>query len=385
MLLQVGMGLNFMSPTPLFTVIMSDYGIGRSSVSMLVSATIVMITIALVPGGLLIAKIGSKRAVTISGFLLSAHLLTPFIDSFILLVTLRLVFGTGVAILIPATSAIILEWFKPNELPLLNGINESGRALGVAAGVLIAVPMTNIIGWDMTLFSFGVIPFIGVFIWLIGGRSNASLASVEPPSSIRDNIPLMFNRNAMLLAVGMAGAFALFIGFSSWLPTYYSETKGMTLEKAGSVVAIMPLISAGLNPVSGLIQSKLTRRRPTLAFAGLMFPIFALGSFLGANQAIITICVIGLGATFSIFIVTGLTIPMELPGVSASKVGIVTAAILTMGNFAGVVSPIFVGALTDFMGSYIPALSILALAPLTLVIAGVFLPETGQRGASKAS
>ena len=83
---------------------------------------------------------------------------------------------------------------------------------------------------------------------------------------------------------------------------------------------------------------------------------------------------------FSIFIVAALTIPMELPGVSTSQVGIVTAAILTMGNLAGVMSPIFVGSLTDFMGSYIPALSILALAPLTLVIAGVFLPETGQRG-----
>ena len=88
----------------------------------------------------------------------------------------------------------------------------------------------------------------------------------------------------------------------------------------------------------------------------------------------------GLGATFSIFIVAALTIPMELPGVSASRVGIVTAAVVAMGNLAGVMSPLFVGALTDFMGSYIPALSIIALMPLTLVVAGVFLPETGQRG-----
>ena len=73
MLLQIGMGLNFMSPTPLFTVIMSDYDIGRSSVSLLVSATIIMVTVALLPGGVLIAKIGSKRAMTIAGFLMSAH------------------------------------------------------------------------------------------------------------------------------------------------------------------------------------------------------------------------------------------------------------------------------------------------------------------------
>ena len=380
MLLQIGMGLNFMSPTPLFTLIMSDYDIGRSSVSLLVSATIIVITVALLPGGVLIAKIGSKRAMTIAGFLMSAHLLTPLTDSFTLLVMLRLVFGMGVAISIPTTSAITMEWFKPNELPLLNGINEAGRALGVSAGVLIAVPITNIIGWEMTLFSFGVIPLIGAFIWLIGGRSNDSSANIEPALSLRDNIPLMLNRNTLLLATGMAGAFAVFIGFSSWLPAYYNEAQGMTLEQAGSLVAVMPLTAAVLNPVSGLVQSKLARRKPMLVMSGLMLPLFALGSFLLTDQTIITICVMGLGAMFSIFIVAALTIPMELPGVSTSQVGIVTAAILTMGNLAGVMSPIFVGSLTDFMGSYIPALSVLALTPLTLVIAGVFLPETGQRG-----
>jgi nitrate/nitrite transporter NarK len=380
MLLQIGMGLNFMSPTPLFTVIMSEYDIGRSSVSLLVAATIIVITVTLLPGGVLISKIGSKKAMAIAGFLMSAHLLTPLTDSFTLLVMLRLVFGMGVAISIPATSAITMEWFKPNELPLMNGINEAGRALGVSAGVLIAVPITNIIGWEMTLFSFGIIPLIGTFIWMIGGRSNNSSANIEPALSLRQNIPLMLNRNTLLLATGMAGAFAVFIGFSSWLPAYYNEAQGMTLQQAGSLVAIMPLTSAVLNPVSGLVQSKLARRKPMLIMSGLMMPLFALGSFLLTDPTIITICVMGLGAMFSIFIVASLTIPMELPGVSASQVGIVTAAILTIGNLAGVMSPIFVGSLTDFMGSYIPALSILALAPLTLVIAGVFLPETGSRG-----
>ena len=117
-----------------------------------------------------------------------------------------------------------------------------------------------------------------------------------------------------------------------------------------------------------------------LIMSGLMLPLFAMGSFLLTNQIFMMICIMGLGAIFSIFIVAALTIPMELPGVSASKVGIVTAAVLTMGNLAGVVSPIFVGTLTDFIGSYIPALSVLALTPLTLVLVGVLLPETGHRG-----
>ena len=379
MLLQVGMGLNFMSPTPLFPVIMDEFEISRSAVSLLVSATIIVITVALLPGGLLIAKMGSRRSMTVAGVLMSAHLLTPLTDSFILLVIIRLVFGMGVAITIPATSAILMEWFKPSELPLLNGINEGARALGVAAGVFIAVPIANIIGWQMTLFCFGLIPCTGMFIWLIGGRSKETNANVEPALSIRENIPLMFNRNSGLLALGMAGGFALFIGFSSWLPAYYSESRGMTPEQAGSLVAVMPLLSAVTNPLSGLVQSKLGRRKPVLIFSGLMFPILAFGSFLLGNDILVALCVMGLGVTFSIFIVAVFTIPMELPGIGVNQVAIVTATVLTMGNFAGVISPIFVGSLTDAIGSYIPAFCVLALAPLTLVVAGIFLPETGRR------
>jgi len=142
-------------------------------------------------------------------------------------------------------------------------------------------------------------------------------------------------------------------------------------------------LSLGLIGALSIIRFRTAIKEPEeLSY---LFLAIAVGMGIGANQAIITICVMGLGATFSIFIVAALTIPMELPGVSAARVGIVTAAILTMGNLAGVMSPIFIGSLTDFMGSYIPALSILALAPLTLVVAGVFLPETGQRGASRAS
>ena len=379
MLLQIGMGLNFMSPTPLFTTIMGEYDISRSVVSLLVSATIIMLTISLVPSGLVIGKIGSRRAMILAGFFMSAQLLVPLIDSFHFLVAIRLMFGIGVALAIPSTSALVVEWFKPNELPLLNGINEGGRALGVAVGVLIAVPIANIIGWQMTLFSFGLIPFAGMFVWLIGGRSKQTTSNLVLTLSIRDNIPLIINRNTLLLALGMAGGFALFIGFSSWLPAYYSETRGMTPEQAGSLVAVMPLVSGVANPLSGLLQSKLGRRKPVLIFSGLMFPILAFGSFLPENDLIVTLCVMGLGAIFGIFIVAVFTIPMELPGVSINQVAIVTAAVLTIGNGAGVISPIFVGSLTDTIGSYIPALCVLALMPLTLVVAGIFLPETGRR------
>ena len=379
MIFQISLGLNFMAPTPLFTLIMGDFDISRGLVSLLIAVVSIVLTLFLLPGGFLISKIGSKRAMALSGVLMTAGLLAPLTDSFLVLVILRFVFGVGAAISIPTTSAIIMEWFKPSERPFLNGINEMGRAIGVSAGVSVAVPLANVVGWQMVFFFYATIPMVATVLWLAAARPSDHFEETGTEPSFRDNLPLIVNRNTLLIAVATVGPFALFIGYSSWLPTYYNEIQGMTTEKAGSIVAAMPLATAVATPLSGMLLSKLGRRKPVLFFTGLAFPLFALGSFLTSGTILPIVCVIALGILFALFIVTILTIPMELPGVTANKVGIVTAAALTIGNGTTVLSPIFIGSLTDFMNSYLPALSIVAILPVALLLATTFLPETGPK------
>jgi cyanate permease len=377
--MQISLGLNFMAPTPLFTLIMDDYGINRGVVSLLVSAPIIVLTISLLPSGILIAKIGSKRAMVIGGLLMSSGLIAPLLDSFTMMVLMRLLFGVGAAICLPVTSSILMEWFKPNELPVMNGINESGRSVGVAFGILAAVSIANVFGWDMVFFFFGVLPMVATVIWFVGGRSADVVQEQSDEFSLSNNIDLIFNRNTLLIAIASMGPFALFIGYSSWLPSYYNEIHGMTIERSSSLVAVLPFVAAIATPLSGIIVSKSGIRRPILIMAGLTFPLLAFGCFMMTSTILITICIIGLGSMFALYIVTILTIPMELPGVDASKVGIVTAAALTIGNGTAVMSPIFIGSLTDITGSYIPALSVVAIMPLLMIVSGLFLPETGKR------
>ena len=371
-LIQIGLGLNFMAPSPLFLSIIENYGISKGIVGLLISSVTLVMALFLLPGGFLISKIGSKNAMILSGSLMSAGLLLPFVNSFPMIILLRIIFGIGAAISIPTTSAITMEWFKPKELSIINGINESGRALGVSLGVLLATPIANNIGWNTTLTFYSMIPAVATILWIIGGRTSKTKVN-ETTFSIHENLPFIFNRNVLILAIGTIGPLTLFVGYSAWLPTYYNEVKEMTLGEAGSIVSVIPLVNAMFNPISGIILSKFNSRRILLIFSGLILPLFAFGSVFAMNEIILLICVAGIGIFLSIFIVSIITIPMELPNVTASKVGIVTAAILTTGNLASVISPIFIGTFTDYSGSYIPALSIIAIMPLTLVISGWFL------------
>ena len=80
--MQVGLGLNFMAPTPMFTLIMDEYGITKALVSLTISAVLMVLTISLIPSGILITRIGANRAMRVAGLLMSAGLLHPFVDSY---------------------------------------------------------------------------------------------------------------------------------------------------------------------------------------------------------------------------------------------------------------------------------------------------------------
>ena len=118
-------------------------------------------------------------------------------------------------------------------------------------------------------------------------------------------------------------------------------------------------------------------RRPFLIGAGILFIFSGFGTFLFNNQPLIYASVVALGISQWVFISTVFTVATELPQKSAQEIAMVLAAGLAVGNLFSLAGPVLVGASTDFLGTYLPSLSLLALLPITMVIAGVLLPETG--------
>ncbi len=380
--LNMSTGLNFLAPTPLFPLIMEDYGLNRGTVSLLVVAVAVVFTVFLIPGGLIVAKLGPRKTIAIGGFLVAAGALTPLAPNFWVLVALRLAFGVGASMVFPSTSAVVVQWFRRQELPVVNGLNLAGQTGGVALALFLSVPLADALGWRLVLGVFGAVALLGTGAWLLLGRASPAqsrLSRMTP--SLGEVVRALKGKTPLLLAFATVGPNALFLGFSSWLPTYYHEAKGIPLNQAGSLVALTSLIGIVMNPLSGVLHAKVGLRRPFLALAGVLIPLAALGAILFQNVALLAASALVLGAASCLFLTALLTIPMELPGVTLEKVAVVTAGILTLGNGTTILSPLFVGIMTDALGSYLPSLLILAFMPITLLIAVAFLPETGPRAA----
>ena len=138
--LQVAMGLSFIAVAPLFPLIIDDYGIDNATTSLLIGVGELVFAIATIPGGVLAARFGWRRATIFGGALMSIMVLAPLADSFALLLLLRVVFAVGAAIAIGSLPAAVMSWF-PGPRAAADQRRECRRpehrrdALGVHGGV----------------------------------------------------------------------------------------------------------------------------------------------------------------------------------------------------------------------------------------------------------
>ena len=69
---QLSIGINVLAPAPLFPLIMDEYSLDRSTVSILVAVMALMLAVGNVPSGFLAARFGIHRTFAVGAFLMSA-------------------------------------------------------------------------------------------------------------------------------------------------------------------------------------------------------------------------------------------------------------------------------------------------------------------------
>ena len=103
----------------------------------------------------------------------------------------------------------------------------------------------------------------------------------------------------------------------------------------------------------------------------------ALCAVLFNNMIIIILMVIMFGIFSSLQVPSLYTIPFELPDASPRTAAITLFAIQCGGNFGNFMGPLIAGYMTDLTGSYLPGFIICAVFSLSLLVAGLLIPETG--------
>ncbi len=379
LLLNIGMGMSFLSPAPLFTQIIDALGVDRATVSLLVGIPSLAIAVLLVPASVLAAKLGPRLSLILGGTLISCVMLSPLATNFGLLAGTRVAFACGVCMILSATPAVVMRWFGPRELAIVNGLNVTGQSIGITTSMFLGPRIATAMVWSAALFTFGAVAGVATVLWILLGREPAGKAVEVAPFPIRALPSMLRDRATLLLGAGVAGALGTFITFTSWLPTYWQEQFHFSLEQAGTTGAILGAVGIVGSVLGSGLPARYPRRRPFLIVAGVLLPVFAAGCFVANVPLLLLACVPVFGILGWVFMPIVFTIPMELPNMTPERVGVTVGIVLSAGNLSGFVFPFLVGFLRDLTGSFMLGFGICALMALALAAAGYLMPETGLR------
>ena len=385
-------GLNLFALSPLLPLAIEEYGISHWAAGLLMSLPMLVGAAIGIPGGILIARVGVKRAYMWAWVCMALLAIAPIVPNFYVLLFLRLAYGVGLALMVVATGPLVMQWFKPREMLVVNSLNTAILSGGVAASLAGAVPLAELLGWKMTLTVFSGIGIVGTILWPFAPRDRDTGAERRTGISVREVFSVLRGRAVALLVAADAGIFIQYTALTTWLPTFYAEERGISAQEAGIITSILPFVgifavlAGGAIPllfesfraklaIFGGLGDFLFSYRGILAFSGILAILGGLGAFLLDTQAGIYIAVVVLGIGSWFYVPALLTIPMRLSGATPERVAAVWGSYMTFSGLGMFIFPILVGWLYDNFNSYYPGFIICAVASWSLLICGVFLPR----------
>ena len=382
-------GLNVFAVSPLLPMAIDDYGINRTTAGLLVALPL-MVTAAIgLPSGILVARIGLHRSFVIGWAALALVSLSGFAPNIITLLLLRSGIGLGFAFIITGTGPLLMQWFRPKEIVMMNAFTTAALSLGIALSVGTSARLATVMDWQMALTIFAIPGAAGLVAWTLLNRSTDGATITGRGISLMEVVTVLRNRSIMLLLIADAGILVQYTAFTGWLPTFYNEHRGISLSQAGFITGILPFVGVFAVLAGGAVALRVTSPRTLFVASGLLAGVGGLGAFLMPELGLIYPSVVLLSIGSWLYVPTLLTLPIQMHGMTPERVAVVWGSFLTFSGFAMFISPILVGALRDISSSFFPGLAVCAIASWSLLIAGFLLPinvnETTTRTAHSTS
>src|SRR5688572_22557114 len=272
--------------------------------------------------------------------------------------------GASFAVALPLVS----RWYPPEYQGLAMGIAGAGNS-GTLLATLFAPRLAERFGWA-TMFGIAMLPLAVVFILF-------ALCAKDSPrpratSSASDYQAVLRESDTLWLAFLYSLTFGGFVGFASFLTTFFHEQYHLSRVAAGDFTTIVVVAGSFLRPVGGWLSDRLGGYRllvlllagfaACLAVITTLPPVLAAVALLFVGMGLLGM---GNGAVFQI-------VPQRFP----DRIGIVTGVVGAAGGLGGFFLPAMLGLTRDLTGTYVTGL----LACVAAFVAGTLvLLELGAR------
>jgi cyanate permease len=351
-LVYFSFGMVAMALVPLITLIRDDLAISYTEIGIVLGAWQLVYIGAAAPAGILIDRIGPKRALAIGAAIVAlSGLLRVFAGGFAMLFAAVALFGLGGPIISSGLPKLIADWFTGTRRGMASGIYVTGSA----AGAIFVLALTLVGSWRAALLFYAVVAALVTLTWMAFGRDSpgstaerSGSAGGGPQGSYRQVI--MQPAVLVIILVGFSGFLANH-GLRSWLPQIL-ETGGMPPALAG-LMGALPLVTGIFGSV---VILPLAARRPgdrRLAAVALLVVIGVTIAAIMVTDGWLRVLIIAVeGFCASALIPLMLNTLMETPSVGARNMGAAAGLFFAVGEVGGSLGPFFVGLIADMTGSF---------------------------------
>ncbi len=361
--------------------IMSSMGISSLASASFISTSV---TLAKIVGTAVaawtIVKLGIRNAFSIASLMICASFLTPFSPNYPILLASRFLMGLGGALMVVYFNPIVMEWFEPNERPVVNGINAVAFNSGTAVTMFFIGDFVKIFGgWQQTLVAFSIMSALMFVLWLVFGKYEGAKAQQSAKADTTENYTFAdglkdpFNWKFALTYSGL-------LAFYIVLFTFYPRA-GISQAK---IVILMGIVGA----VLGIIYSnKVKKRIPIIRFSGLIQLISVIGlNFSGGNETLAAISAAALGIFMFMPMTALVTLAQEMPGMTPRRVSVTFSLFWSISYIAATLIPTIFGAIVDAHGgSFTTAFVFITVIASSFFIGSFTLPEPSALKAHSAA
>ena len=250
---------------PMIPAIHRDLGLDEKGISVLIGLPVLLLALAAIPGSLMIARLGARRA-------LVAGLLAIGLGSALRGVGLSLgplfgmtfLMGAGVAVSQPAFPTLTREWFGP-RLALATAVYSNGLLVGETIPASLTGPrVAPALGgsWPLTFAAWSIPAFLAAGLVLAVSRHVAD----DPLVPARRWWPDFHNRQMWMVGLVMGFASAAYFGTNTFIPDFVRATGRPELKDAG--LAALNTCQLGASLLLLLVAERLVGRRWPFAIAG---------------------------------------------------------------------------------------------------------------------